>query len=148
MELPAHTCMKSESHSAVFNGLQPLGLQPSGSSVHGILQARILESVAILISRRSFQPRDRTGSPALQADSLPSEPPGKPHTQGKRQRQGEASSYSRKEGRQCQRQENKNTNLKRHIHTYVHCSIAYRSQDTAATCLINGRMDTEDVVYI
>ena len=32
----------------------------SGSSVHGILQARILEWVAIPFSRGSSQPRDRT----------------------------------------------------------------------------------------
>ena len=31
-----------------------------GSSVHGILQARILEWVAISFSRRSSQPRNRT----------------------------------------------------------------------------------------
>ena len=31
-----------------------------GSSVHGILQARILEQVAISFSRRSSQPRQRT----------------------------------------------------------------------------------------
>ena len=31
-----------------------------GSSVHGILQARILEWVAISLSRGSSQPRDRT----------------------------------------------------------------------------------------
>ena len=49
-----------------------------GSSVHGILQARILEWVAISFSRGSFQPRDcEPGSPTLQADSIPSEPPGK-----------------------------------------------------------------------
>ena len=46
-----------------------------GSSVHGILQARILEWVAIPFSRGSSQPR---GKPTLQADSLLSEPPGKP----------------------------------------------------------------------
>ena len=40
----------------------------------GILQARILEWVAISFSRRSFQPRIEPRSPALQADSLPSEP--------------------------------------------------------------------------
>ena len=43
---------------------------PPGSSVHGILQARILEWVAIPFSRRSTQPR----SLALQADPLPFEP--------------------------------------------------------------------------
>ena len=51
---------------------------PPGSSVHGILQARILEWVAMPFSRGSSWPRDQTWSPALQADSLPSEPPGKP----------------------------------------------------------------------
>ena len=52
---------------------------PSGSSVHGILQARILEWVAVPFSRGYSQPRDEHGSPALQADSLPSEPEGKPN---------------------------------------------------------------------
>ena len=48
-----------------------------GSSVHGILQERILERVAIPFSRESFLLR----SPALQAVSLPTEPPGKPTKQ-------------------------------------------------------------------
>ena len=48
---------------------------PPGSSVHGILQARILEWVAIPFSRESSQPR----LPAFQAESLWSEPPGKPY---------------------------------------------------------------------
>ena len=47
-------------------------------TVHRILQARILEWVAFLFSRASFQPRDQTRSPALQADSLPAEPQRKP----------------------------------------------------------------------
>ena len=51
----------------------------SGCSVHGILQARLLEWVAIPFSRRSSPPGDRTWSLALRADSFPSEPPGKPH---------------------------------------------------------------------
>ena len=37
----------------------PMDCSPPGSSVHGILQARILESVAIPPSRGSSQPRDR-----------------------------------------------------------------------------------------
>ena len=36
----------------------PLDCSPSGSSVHGILQARILEWVAMIFSRGSSQPRD------------------------------------------------------------------------------------------
>ena len=50
--------------------------------VHGILQARILEWVAVPFSRGSSQPRDRTQSPTLQADSLPAEPPGKSKNTG------------------------------------------------------------------
>ena len=53
-----------------------------GSSVQRILQARVLEWVAILFSRGSPPPRDRTwvepGSPELQVDSFLSEPLGKP----------------------------------------------------------------------
>ena len=37
----------------------PVDCSPLGSSVHGILQARILESVAMPSSRGSSQPRDR-----------------------------------------------------------------------------------------
>ena len=44
----------------------------------GILQARILERVAMPSSRGSSQPRDQAQSPALQAVSLLPEPPGKP----------------------------------------------------------------------
>ena len=48
-------------------------------TVHGILQARILEWVAVAFSRGSSQPRDGTQAPTLQADSLPAEPQGKPY---------------------------------------------------------------------
>ena len=54
----------------------PMRCSPPGSSVHGILQARILEWVAIPFSRGSPNPGVKPGSPALQADSLPSEPQG------------------------------------------------------------------------
>ena len=50
-----------------------------GFSVQGILEARILEWVAISFSS---DPGITPRSPALQADSLLSEPPGKPHTCG------------------------------------------------------------------
>ena len=56
---------------------------PLGSSVHEILHARILEWIAIPFSRGSSNPGRESGSPALWADSLLSEPPGKPKT-GKR----------------------------------------------------------------
>ena len=55
----------------------PMDCSPPGSSVHGILQARIPEWVTIPFSRGSSQPRVEPRSPALQVFSLPSEPPGK-----------------------------------------------------------------------
>ena len=52
---------ESDSHSVVSNFLWPHELYAlPGSSVHGILQARILEWVAIPFSRGSFQCRDIT----------------------------------------------------------------------------------------
>ena len=47
-----------------------------GSSIYGVFQAGVLEWVAIPFFRGSSQPRDRTQSPALQVDSLLSEPSG------------------------------------------------------------------------
>ena len=47
-------------------------------TVHGILQARILEWVAIPFSRGLSNPGIEPRSPSLQVDSLPAEPPGKP----------------------------------------------------------------------
>ena len=47
---------------------------PPGSCVHGILQARILEWLAILFSGDLHDPGIEPGSPALQTDSLPFEP--------------------------------------------------------------------------
>ena len=49
-----------------------------GSPVCGILQARILEWVPFLSSEDLPDPGIELRSPALQVDSLPSEPPGKP----------------------------------------------------------------------
>ena len=51
---------------------------PPGSSVYGILQARMLEWVAIPFSRDLPDPGIKPGSPTLLADSLPSESLGKP----------------------------------------------------------------------
>ena len=47
---------------------------PPGSSACGILQARMLEWVAISFPGDLPNPGIRLGSPALQADFLPSEP--------------------------------------------------------------------------
>ena len=53
----------------------PMDCSPRGSSVHGILQARILECVAIPFSRGSSWPRDRTWVSCIASRFLPSEPP-------------------------------------------------------------------------
>ena len=54
----------------------PMDCSLPGSSVHGILQARILERAAIPFSQDLSDPGIKPMSPALQEDSLPSEPPG------------------------------------------------------------------------
>ena len=77
-----HRATISESESEVAQSCSTLcnlvDYSPLGSSVHGILQARILEWVAISFSRGSSWPRIEPRSPTLQADTLTSEPPGKP----------------------------------------------------------------------
>ena len=47
------------SHIQLF--CDPRDCNPPGSSVHGVLQIRILERVAMPSSRGSSQPRDQTG---------------------------------------------------------------------------------------
>ena len=51
---------KSVNHSVMFGSLQPMDCSPPGSSVHGIIQARILERVDIPFSKGSSQTRDQT----------------------------------------------------------------------------------------
>ena len=62
--------------------LCPALCDPMDYKLLRILQARILEWVAVSFFRESSQPRDRTRSPTLQAKSLPSEPPGQPKNTG------------------------------------------------------------------
>ena len=57
----------------------PMDCSPPGSSVHGILQARILEWVAFPFSRGSSQPRDETQVSCIAGGFFTAEPPGKPH---------------------------------------------------------------------
>ena len=60
----------------------PMDCSPRGSSVHGILQARILEWVTMPSSRGSSPPRNRTrisyGS-YIAGGFFTAEPPGKPN---------------------------------------------------------------------
>ena len=62
-------CVRAQSYLTLCD---PMDCSPPGCSIHGIVQARILEPVAIFSSRGSSQPRDK--SPHLlhwQKDSLP-----------------------------------------------------------------------------
>ena len=56
----------------------PMDCSPPGSSVHGILQARILGWVAIPFSRGSSPPRDRTHVPCIAGRFFTAEPLGNP----------------------------------------------------------------------
>ena len=75
--LLAHQGMYILSRSVVFNFWDPLDSSPPCSSVHGILQARILEWLQFPSPGDLPNPQIKLRSPALQADSLLSEPPRK-----------------------------------------------------------------------
>ena len=72
-----YTCVCVLVAQSCWTLCDPMAYSPPGSSVHGTSQARILEWVAISFSRGSSPPRDQRRFPAVQADSLPSEPQGK-----------------------------------------------------------------------
>ena len=69
--------LRSVTHSCLTL-CDPMDCSPPGSSVHGALQARILECVTFLSPGDLPDAGVKPGSLALQADSLPTEPPGKP----------------------------------------------------------------------
>ena len=73
--IPGRACAVAQSCLTLCN---PMDHSPPGSSLHGILQTRILEWFARPSSRGSFWLRDQTGSPALQANSLPLSHQGSP----------------------------------------------------------------------
>ena len=75
---------------------------PPGSSVRGILQARILEWVAILFSRDLPNPGIEPRSSGLQTGSLLSEPLGKPLRGMSLEREGIGTSA--KKSSRCQKQ--------------------------------------------
>ena len=58
----------------------PMDYIPPGSSVHGILQARNWSGMPFPSLGDLPDPGIKPGSPALQADTLPSEPQGSPLT--------------------------------------------------------------------
>ena len=66
-------CLKTKSCLTLCG---PMDCSPPGSSVHGILQARILEWVAISFSTGSSRPRDQIEVFRMR-QTLPTAPPGK-----------------------------------------------------------------------
>ena len=56
----------------------PVGYSPPGFSVHGILQVRVWSGLPFPSPGDLPDPGIEPGSPALEADALTSEPPGKP----------------------------------------------------------------------
>ena len=60
MSLTTHVLCYAKSLQSCPTLCDPTDCSPPGSSVRGILQARILERVAISFSRASSPPRDRT----------------------------------------------------------------------------------------
>ena len=58
--LSSHTCMRAKSLQSCLTLCGPVDYSPPGSSVRGILQARMLEWVAVPASRGSSRPTDQT----------------------------------------------------------------------------------------
>ena len=77
-DLPIKVNSESEVTQSCLTLCDPVDCSLPGSSIHGILQARILEWVVISFSRDLSNPGIEPGSPSLQTDALPSEPPGNP----------------------------------------------------------------------
>ena len=69
-----YCCLVTKPRLALWD---PMDCSLPGSSVHGILQARILEWVAISLSRGSFQHRDWTYVSCIAGGFFTAEPPGK-----------------------------------------------------------------------
>ena len=75
---PLHACMHTKSLQLCLTLCYTMDCSPAGTSAMEILQARILEWVAMPSSRDLPTPGIEPRSPTLQADSLPPEPPRKP----------------------------------------------------------------------
>ena len=81
MEGPKEPKVKVKVAQLCLTLCHPMDCCPPGSSVHGILQAKILEWYLFSSPRDLPNPGIEPRSLALQAYSLPAEPPGKPNTE-------------------------------------------------------------------
>ena len=77
-----HQALISNAEEVKVSESCPTLCDPMDYTVHGILQARILEWIAVPFSRGLPNPGIEPRSPAFQADSLPAEPQGKPKNPG------------------------------------------------------------------
>ena len=68
--------LATQSYLTICN---PMDCSPPGSSVHEILQQEYWSGLPCPSPGELPNPGIKSGSPALQADSLPSEPPRKPY---------------------------------------------------------------------
>ena len=73
------TCLPTKSLQSCPTVCDPMDCSPPVSSVHGILQTRILEWVVMLSFRVSSQPRDWTPVSCIAGGFFTSELPGKPN---------------------------------------------------------------------
>ena len=81
-KIPQKTLKKKKSESEVAQSCptlcDPMDCSLPGFSVHGIFQARVWSGLPFPSPGDLPDPGIKPRSPALQADALPSEPPGKP----------------------------------------------------------------------
>ena len=74
------TCVCTQSLQSCPTLCDPVDHSPPGSSVHEILQARIMESVSMASSKGSSPPRNRTRVSRTAGEFFAAEPLGKPIT--------------------------------------------------------------------
>ena len=95
-------CMHAKSLRLCLTLCEPMDHSLPGSSIHGILQPKMLEWVTLPSSRESSQPRDRTHVSYVylhwKAGSLPLVPLGKPTSHGSKRNYGWTSFSLRKTG--------------------------------------------------
>ena len=73
-----HVHTRTKSLQSWMTFCDPVDCSPPGPSVHGVLQARILEWIAISSSRGPSQLKDRTHVSCIGKHLFNTEPPGKP----------------------------------------------------------------------
>ena len=110
----------------------PVDCSPPGSSVRGVLQARILEWVAIPFSRGSSQHRVQIWVSYTAGTFFMSEPPGKPRSCNSTPGHISRHIY----------------NMKRYMHSNVCCNTVYKQPRHGSNLTVHWQMNKEDVSII